>query len=166
MKKLFIFTGILLVAILAFTLFKGSQDKWICKEGEWIRQGSPKTSQPTTECKGKRIGEEMPAIPPDSTVASFYTWIQKEENTPDDAYKTNPYLADNFKKRLSQSSTTNPFLCSDQKLTSYKLSKSSITDRKAIVQTEQSFDTEKKLVPFELEAVGKEWKITNIECPQ
>jgi hypothetical protein len=167
-KKSILITSavVVLFLFLGTILIRNQQDAWLCKEGTWVRKGSPRVSQPTTPCKGNRIEEEMPTIPPDSIVVSFYRLIQKDKSQFEkDGYKKNPYLADSFKMNIAKNPTLNPFLCSDKPLTNYALTKSSIIHRKAIVQTQQSFDIEKKIVPFELEAIGKEWKIINIKCP-
>jgi hypothetical protein len=50
MKK--IFRVILIVAILLIVVFiiRGSEDTWICDNGEWVKHGVPNASKPTEPC--------------------------------------------------------------------------------------------------------------------
>src|SRR5882724_6457887 len=167
MKKILLISfGILVIFIISIILFQKPKDKCICKDGQWIRFGSPTTSQPTTPCTGKRTGPELPAIPPDSAVVSLYTWILKEDDViANEAYKKSPYLADSFKQIISQKKSSNPFFCQDKPLINYKILKSSTNQTKATVTIEQTFEAEKVTVPLELQAVNKKWIITAIKCP-
>jgi len=174
-KNNIIIVGIFLLVILilgAILLKGGAKDKWICKNGQWIRQGSPKVSQPRTPCQGARMGQELPEIPPDSTVVSFYSWLIKNTDAiSTGSYKTSPYLADSYKQKIpqlissAQSSTYNPFVCSDEQLKSYKMSKSSVKDHTGLVNVEATFGTGEKPILVQLQTQGKSWKIQNITCP-
>ncbi len=63
MKKIIIILGIIiLVLIVIFSLrfiIGGSEDDWICTNGEWVKHGSPSAPMPSKSCdKGKLIDEE------------------------------------------------------------------------------------------------------------
>ena len=173
-KKILIVFGIIVLLAVGFGIFiKTQQDVWICRDGQWIRKGSPKTNPPHSPCAGKSTTVELPTIPPDSTVVSFYTWLNKTEDVlTNESYKNSPYLTDSYKQKLPQniSSNTepnyNPFTCTTQNPTSYKITKSTTKQTTAVVLIEQTFPTEKKSIPIELQAKGKNWKINNIKCPQ
>ncbi len=52
MKKLLL----ILVIIIFTTLFLrfvigGSEDDWICRDGEWVKHGVPSAPMPVVECK-------------------------------------------------------------------------------------------------------------------
>lgn len=154
-----------------FTFSSHATDYWQCKNGEWVRIGSPQISQPKTSCYGKKL-ELLPVVPPDSTIINFYKWLDKQKNTtPNQEYRNNPYVSSSYKKKSDQSGNIstninyNPLICSDQSLISYKILKSSISKFSAKVEVEESFQTNKITIPFDLQAAGGEWQITKITCP-
>lgn len=40
-------------------LFGGSEDNWICQNGDWVKHGNPSTSKPSTPCAGPTSGVEQ-----------------------------------------------------------------------------------------------------------
>ncbi len=172
-KKIVIVGIFLLVSLIVGPVFfKGSNDQWICKDGQWIRQGSPKVSQPQTPCQGARTGEELPSIPPDSTVVSFYSWLLKNTDAlSSQSYKKSQYLTDSYKQKIPQliasthDSAYKPFVCADIQPSSYKIIKSSTTKQTATVEIEETFETGKKTSLVQLQTQGKDWKIQNVICP-
>jgi hypothetical protein len=173
-KTLFIVLGLIILGGAVLVFFQSNRnDIWICQNGEWIRKGSPKTNPPKSECAGQSTTVQLPTIPPDSTVVSFYTWLDK---TPDamtnQAYKNSQYLTDSYKQTVTKLASEsaelnyNLFTCSTEKPTSYKITKSTTKQTTAVVLIEQTFASEKKGLPIELQAVGKNWQISNIKCPQ
>lgn len=165
-KKIFFSIGIIFLIIIGLIFFQGKKDKWICKDGLWTRIGSPKFSQPTTPCTGKRKDQELPSIPPDSTVVSFYNLLLKEDNiVTNEAYKNSPYLTDSVKQKINpEVGETQLFFCSDEQPKSYKITQSSTNQTKATVTIEETFEAQKVMVPISLQAVEKQWKITEIKC--
>src|SRR5256885_16876336 len=105
MKKKALFTVALLFLVTVFLtiFFTEQKNSWICKDGEWVRQGSPKVSQPKTVCPGKNSAIVLPTIPPDSTVVNFYNWLMKNTDAlSNGSYKKSPYLTDALKKTVPQ----------------------------------------------------------------
>ena len=52
MKKIVIIIGVLILGILAVRFFLGGpEDTWLCQNGEWVKHGNPKATQPTTVCE-------------------------------------------------------------------------------------------------------------------
>ncbi|MDD2646924.1 MAG: GerMN domain-containing protein [Patescibacteria group bacterium] len=55
-KKLLFSLFILGLAILLFIvvrIFSGSEDAWLCQNGQWVKHGAPSTLMPTTPCPGQ-----------------------------------------------------------------------------------------------------------------
>ncbi|OGY44355.1 MAG: hypothetical protein A2731_00095 [Candidatus Buchananbacteria bacterium RIFCSPHIGHO2_01_FULL_39_8] len=51
MKKIITFSIIIIVLVIAFVFFiRGSEDTWLCVDGEWVKHGSPSIPKPTTGC--------------------------------------------------------------------------------------------------------------------
>ena len=56
MKNNSIYIGVVVVVIILFGVFawqyyySNNQNKWVCNNGQWIPQGNPQTSIPTTTC--------------------------------------------------------------------------------------------------------------------
>lgn len=48
--RLLIFTAAVAVIALSVRFFSGSEDTWLCKDGEWVAHGSPTQPKPTTPC--------------------------------------------------------------------------------------------------------------------
>ncbi|MFC1688012.1 hypothetical protein ACFL0L_05570 [Patescibacteria group bacterium] len=48
-----LFAGLILfvVALLLLFLLRGSEDRWMCDNGEWVKHGNPSGEKPTEECK-------------------------------------------------------------------------------------------------------------------
>ena len=40
-------------------LFGGSEDNWICQNGDWVKHGNPSTSKPSTPCASSTSGVEQ-----------------------------------------------------------------------------------------------------------
>jgi len=61
-KKSFQIVLIFIILIFLIFLIRGSEDTWICKNGEWIKHGNPSESKPETLCevedKNQIIDEE------------------------------------------------------------------------------------------------------------
>ncbi|MFC1653434.1 DUF333 domain-containing protein [Patescibacteria group bacterium] len=58
MKKTILILGLIILSLFAARfLFGGSEDTWICQEGEWIKHGNPKDPPPETGCKGEQKEE-------------------------------------------------------------------------------------------------------------
>ncbi|HEY59789.1 MAG TPA: hypothetical protein G4N92_03745 [Anaerolineae bacterium] len=54
MKKVLIFLLIILVAWLFIRfVIGGSEDSWICKDGQWVKHGNPAASMPEYACPAK-----------------------------------------------------------------------------------------------------------------
>jgi hypothetical protein len=52
MKKIAIAIVILIIAIFGVRfVLGGSEDTWICQNGEWIKHGNPSAAKPTTSCE-------------------------------------------------------------------------------------------------------------------
>lgn len=52
LKAFIIVASILTVALLLlFITLKLNDDKWICKDGEWIEQGKPSEPKPNSKCE-------------------------------------------------------------------------------------------------------------------
>lgn len=85
MKKLIVFPFILvlliisLILLIRFTL-GGSEDSWICQDGQWIKHGQPSSSMPATPC-----GENADQIIGGDTdehgclLAAGYSWCQTKQ---------------------------------------------------------------------------------------
>ncbi len=170
MKKKLLFIGLILVILVGTALFffSNPKDAWICKDGEWIRKGSPKTSQPITPCAGQNTRTKLPVVPPESALVSFYTWLIKEDASALESYKTSPYLAESYKISLASLIKTgeNPFLCSSETLTAITPKKTTLQGTKATLQFEQKFQTETKQASAEVVAVNEAWEITKITCSE
>ncbi len=42
---------VVLVAVaVALFILRGSEDRWICEDGEWVKHGVPSAEKPTTDC--------------------------------------------------------------------------------------------------------------------
>lgn len=168
MKKMLLFIGVILLILVGTALFfvSNPKDAWICKDGEWIRKGSPKTSQPTTPCSGQNTKIKLPVVPPESALVSFYTWLIKEDASALESYKTNPNLAESYKISLESLIETgnNPFLCSSETLIAITPKKTTLHGAKATLHFEQKFQTETKQAVAEVVAVKDTWEITNISC--
>ncbi len=75
MKKIvLIFSVLLLISGIVLTvrfLVGGSEDVWICDNGEWIKHGNPRTSMPSEGCNQRmNIGEENSAQESGSSLVS------------------------------------------------------------------------------------------------
>ena len=58
MRKIILLV-ILVVAIGAvLVLLRGSEDDWICQNGQWVKHGNPSKPMPTTLCEGQEEGRE------------------------------------------------------------------------------------------------------------
>jgi hypothetical protein len=55
-KKILIILGIFLLLVLAIVLVRGNEDSWICKNGEWVRHGNPKSAMPSEKCTAAEEG--------------------------------------------------------------------------------------------------------------
>lgn len=60
-KKLIIIIIVLVVFVVGFAFLRGSEDSWICQDGEWVKHGEPSASKPAELC-----GEEV-IIPDDDS---------------------------------------------------------------------------------------------------
>lgn len=58
-----IFTIILavLIIVLGIRFFSGSEDVWICQNGEWVKHGNPSTLKPTKQC-GNQVPQQADII--------------------------------------------------------------------------------------------------------
>ena len=147
---------IILLAIIGTAIIIQGKNAWVCKDGTWTRVGSPQTSEPKQPCPGAHSAISSPTIPPDSTVAGFYTEQMKIQNAAGEApVKTNTYLSSTYKK---------PDLCSDEQLKSFKIGKAVSTQPKANVAVELHFETKSTNAQVELIGEGTRWKISKIAC--
>ena len=48
-KKLIVIVG-LIILFVVFVFLKGSEDTWLCENGEWVRHGVPSASMPSKPC--------------------------------------------------------------------------------------------------------------------
>jgi hypothetical protein len=59
MKKFLIVLGailaIMVVGIFSVRFWNGSEDNWICENGEWIKHGNPRVAAPETSCSERKI---------------------------------------------------------------------------------------------------------------
>jgi len=60
-KKLIIVIIVIVVLIVGFAFLRGSEDSWICQDGEWVKHGQPSAEKPTEPC-GEEIITEEPLI--------------------------------------------------------------------------------------------------------
>ncbi|MDD4989709.1 MAG: hypothetical protein PHW31_00125 [Candidatus Pacebacteria bacterium] len=54
MKKIFkvaIFIATILVLWFSIRFFSGSEDTWICSNGQWVKHGNPSAPVPNVSCK-------------------------------------------------------------------------------------------------------------------
>lgn len=56
MRKI-IFLAVIAIGIYAFFLIRGSNNKWVCVDGQWTAYGSPSGTAPTTPCTTKDVLE-------------------------------------------------------------------------------------------------------------
>lgn len=56
------FIVLLVGGLLLFNYFQGQgKDAWVCKDGQWVKQGEPKEPMPEGPCeKGERVEDEKP----------------------------------------------------------------------------------------------------------
>ena len=165
MKKTLILSVSFIIIITSIAgFFFAKKDAWVCKDGLWIREGSPKTSQPTAPCAGSPKIPPLPVVPPESTVIQFYKNSGTGEDSPSTQFsKQAAFFTENLKQKMLNSSA---YACLDDHPEKYTIKKSTVKNAKATVQIEEIIKTEKKIVLFDLIASGKEWKIDNIGCPK
>jgi len=64
MKKTIIVFGIVVIVLvlILFVLrfFSGSEDLWICKDGQWIKHGNPSAPMPSTPCDSLVLPQSNP----------------------------------------------------------------------------------------------------------
>jgi hypothetical protein len=68
-KKLLISLIVLGIAIILFIvvrIFSGSEDTWLCQNGQWVKHGNPAAAMPTTPCPG----QTLPPVQSDVIVTS------------------------------------------------------------------------------------------------
>ncbi len=51
LKKIIIFIIIFIIVLISVWFWYNRQNEWVCKDGEWIAQGSPRDSKPEIACK-------------------------------------------------------------------------------------------------------------------
>lgn len=75
MKRL-IFPVILIATIgIVLVLLRGSEDDWICQNGQWVKHGNPSRPIPTTLCEGQEEAREIEVYLPaagDQTVGTKF----------------------------------------------------------------------------------------------
>lgn len=49
----------LIIAVLGIRFLSGSEDTWLCQNGEWIKHGNPNAPQPTTVCGDRKKSDEV-----------------------------------------------------------------------------------------------------------
>lgn len=167
-KKLIFISGLLVILIGTFVLLNlNPKDTWICKDGVWVRKGSPKMSQPITPCAGGNTKMKLPVVPPESALVGFYTSIKKEDTYTQDSYKLSPYLSDLYIAAIEKKKPgENPVLCSKELFVGITPKKTSLQDMKAIIQFEQKFKSEIKAAIAYVQVEKDVWKITNIACSE
>jgi len=47
----------LVVLAAAFLILRGSEDRWICRDGQWVKHGQPSSPKPTEPCEENGEGE-------------------------------------------------------------------------------------------------------------
>jgi hypothetical protein len=50
MKKISLTVLSLIIVIFLFFILRGSEDTWVCQEGEWVKQGNPTVEKPSLPC--------------------------------------------------------------------------------------------------------------------
>lgn len=61
-KKSIIIIIVLVVLVAGWAFLRGSEDRWICQDGEWIKHGYPSAEKPTEQCGEAVIIPDEPAI--------------------------------------------------------------------------------------------------------
>jgi len=61
-KKSIIVIIVLVVLIVVFAFLRGSEDSWICQDGEWVKHGQPSAEKPTEPCGETVIIPDEPVI--------------------------------------------------------------------------------------------------------
>lgn len=56
-KKIFIIALLILAIILLGFLLRGSEDNWLCVNGEWVKYGNPRAAKPEGLCGNKEIND-------------------------------------------------------------------------------------------------------------
>jgi len=50
MNKVLIVIIVLILLIIGWAFIRGSEDTWICQDGEWVKHGLPNASKPIEPC--------------------------------------------------------------------------------------------------------------------
>lgn len=61
-KKSIIIIIVLAVLIVVFAFLRGSEDSWICQDGEWVKHGHPSAEKPTGPCEEEVVIPKERAI--------------------------------------------------------------------------------------------------------
>lgn len=70
-KRIFIAIIIVIVVLFIWFLIRGSEDTWICVDGEWIKHGVPSAPMPTEPCGEESVACTMDAkLCPDGSYVS------------------------------------------------------------------------------------------------
>lgn len=82
MKKVILVIILIIAAwfILRFVI-GGSEDTWMCVDGEWVKHGVPSAPKPTKPCKGKKINSFQDCLNAGYPVMEIYP---RQCRTPDD----------------------------------------------------------------------------------
>jgi len=59
-KKIFILIILIILGYFAFSKF-GSEDGWLCSDGQWIKHGNPSAAMPTTGCGDNQVKPTTPS---------------------------------------------------------------------------------------------------------
>jgi hypothetical protein len=148
---------VLILGIIIGAVFVSqSNNSWVCKDGQWLRQGSPQYSQPKTPCVGTKKAQTNPVLPPDSTVAGFYTALKNApQNGSESPIHISSYVSASYNK---------PDFCSTEQLKSFKILKAAASQSKAQVNVQLQFETKTATASVDLIGEGSQWKIMKITC--
>ncbi len=175
MKKIIYFSLALLLlvssaGIARFTL-GGSEDTWLCKDGQWVRHGNPTAPKPTQNCGKDGIVKTSTATPKD-VVESFYSWYTSYEGKPlsSGAYKTSDYLTEAFREKVDSllASFTqggyDPILCAQDIPQSFTVAYPEISGSIATVAVTEVYSTSENSLLVTLEKDGNQWLIDDVTC--
>lgn len=68
--KIFIAVWLVIIVILGVRFLSGSEDTWLCQNGQWIKHGQPSAPAPTTVC-GQSDGSLTPTVTPQAEIEVF-----------------------------------------------------------------------------------------------
>lgn len=142
------------------------KNTWICKNGNWVKQGNPAYPAPITGCGQSIVSTATPA----DVVKTFYDWYLAHEGNPlsDGAYQNNSQLTSTFiseiDKFIQGGPGFDPFLCAQDKPLSLETGNAKIENGIATVVVTQKFSTQNRQIPITLKKYNGQWQIDKINC--